>query len=68
MESNNINYGQGEQPPRKRKFNELVNDGQPAAADEEQHQPLENLSKKIYGGQQGNDALEVCNLHCKILF
>jgi hypothetical protein len=61
MESNNDNYGQGEQQLRKRKFNELANDDQPTAAGGggEQHQPLENLSKKKCE-QQGNDALEVC--------
>jgi hypothetical protein len=62
MESNdkNINYGQGEQQLRKRKFNELANDGQPAAAGEQkQQQPTEMLSKKKCE-QQRNDALEVC--------
>jgi hypothetical protein len=59
MESN-TNYGQGEQL-RKRKFNELANDRQPAAAggEQKQHQPPENLSKKNCGEQQGNDSLEV---------
>jgi hypothetical protein len=62
MESNNDNYGQREQQLRKRKFNQLDNDGdgQPAAAEEEQQQQAENLSKKNCGGQQGNDAFEVC--------
>jgi hypothetical protein len=66
MESNNNdnNYdGKGQQlgrSPRKRKFSELTNDGQPAATEEEQkqHQPPENLSKKKHG--HGNDDLEVC--------
>jgi hypothetical protein len=56
MESNNTNTncGQVEQQLRKRKFNELANDGQPAAEDEELHQsPAENLSKK-------HCCLEVC--------
>jgi hypothetical protein len=66
MESNNkdTNYVQGEQQLRKRKFNELDNDGhgQPAAkVEQEQHQPSENLSKKKCE-QQRNDALEVCTL------
>jgi hypothetical protein len=70
MESNdkNINYGQGEQQLRKRKFIESANDGHgtPAAAggEEQQHQSLENLSKKKCE-QQGNDALEVCTLDPK---
>jgi hypothetical protein len=67
MESNNDDniYGEREQlqsSARKRKFNELANDDQPAAeTDEEQkqHQPPENLSKKKCE-QQGNDDLEVC--------
>jgi hypothetical protein len=59
MESNNDNYGQGEQQLRKRKFNEMANDGQPPAArgEEQQHQPLGNLSKKNCCGQQENDDL-----------
>jgi hypothetical protein len=65
MESNNnTNYGQGQQPPRKRKLDELANDGQgqPEAEEGEQKQqlPPENLSKKHCCGQQGDDALEVC--------
>jgi hypothetical protein len=66
MESNNDNYGQGEQQLRKRKFNELANDDQPAIAggEEQQHQPPENLSKKKFE-QQGNDAMEVCTLDPK---
>jgi hypothetical protein len=58
----NINYGEGEQQLRKRKFNESTNDGQPAVAGEEQKQqePAENLSKKKCEHQQGNNDLEVC--------
>jgi hypothetical protein len=67
MESNNdnSNYEESQQlrnSPRKRKFNELANDDQPAAeTDEEQkqHEPPENLSKKKCE-QQGNDDIEVC--------
>jgi transposase-like protein len=65
MESNKDNYGQKEQQLRKRKFNELANAGQPAAAEAEQQQQAENLSKKNCGGQQENDALEVCTLVLK---
>jgi hypothetical protein len=68
MESNNDNYGQGEQQLRKRKFNELANDGhdQPAAEEGEpkQQQSAEKLSKKTHG-QQGKDALEVCTTSLK---
>jgi hypothetical protein len=69
MESNNNNdknYGEEQQQlcgsARKRKFNQLTNDGhgQPAAAaggegQQKQHQPSENFSKKNCGGQRGND-------------
>jgi hypothetical protein len=67
MEFNNDNYGQGEQQLRKRKFNELVNDGQPAAeeGEQKQHQRPEQLSKKKCEQQQGNDDFEVCTAGLK---
>jgi hypothetical protein len=66
MKSNNtnINYGRGEQPLCKGKFNELANDDKPAAEDEKQYQLPDNLSKKKYE-QQGNDDLEVCKIGLK---
>jgi hypothetical protein len=74
MESNNnYNYNdnneQEEQRLRKRKFNELANDGQPAAEEGEQNQPPapEKLSKKDCGGPKGNDVFEVFHSRPKII-
>jgi hypothetical protein len=66
--NNNDNYGEEQQQQqlrgsaKKRKFNELANDGhgQPTAAGEQnQQEPPENLSKKKCE-HQGNEDLEVC--------
>jgi hypothetical protein len=65
MDSNNKNYGEGQQQlrrsARKRKLNELTNDGhgQPAAEKEEQQQPIEKCRNNELGKKQ-NDS-EVCS-------